>query len=82
LLWGLVDFVYYIADVLITMALIGVRFVLSFGDIMTAIQQQLLLNSAWSSLVVHSEDMQSAQTLHVLRELLAMKKEAQPARKQ
>ena len=70
------DSVYYLADVSITMVLIGVRFVLSFGDIVTAIQQQLLFNSAWSSQVVHSEDMQSTQTLHVLKELLALKKQA------
>jgi len=76
LLWGVVDSVYYLADVSITMILIGVRFVLSFGDIVTAIQQQLLFNSAWSSQVVHSEDMQSTQTLHVLKELLALKKQA------
>jgi hypothetical protein len=56
------------------MCLTGVRFILSFGDILTSIQQQLLFNTAWSTQVLQAEDLQSTQILHALKELLALKK--------
>ena len=71
---SLVDWTYYAADLLIAMCLTGLRFILSFGDIVTSIQQQLLFNTAWSAQVLHAEDLQSTQILHALKELLALKK--------